>query len=65
MIEVPMIDVVAKLKLADTAQGAVSYTHLSYLFLSDLHIPTYSALLPVHADLLGIRGRSDKETWSY
>ena len=37
----------------------------SYLFLSDLHIPTYSSLLPVHADLLGIRGRSDKETWSY
>ena len=40
-------------------------TATSYLFLSDLHIPTYSSLLPVHADLLGIRGRSDKETWSY
>ena len=46
-------------------EGVLIPAPASYLFLSDLHIPTYSSLLPVHADLLGIRGRSDKETWSY
>ena len=46
-------------------EGVLIPAPASYLFLSDLHIPTYSSLLPVHADLLGIRGRSNKETWSY
>lgn len=54
-----------RMSVKDFEEGVLIPAPASYLFLSDLHIPTYSSLLPVHADLLGIRGRSDKETWSY